>query len=98
MEEADPDSGSLSLRLRRETSGALAWFRRNWPKRWFRLCCYGLVAALLGWILLWIVFARNLPSVEQLKTYEPPLPTYVRSWDGTPVHSYARERRFGKSP
>nr|WP_246611218.1 transglycosylase domain-containing protein [Aquisediminimonas profunda] len=48
---------------------------------------------MLGWIIIWLLFARNLPSVDRLKTYEPPLPTYVRGYDGAPVHSYARERR-----
>ncbi|MBL7373424.1 transglycosylase domain-containing protein, partial [Escherichia coli] len=36
---------------------------------------------------------RNLPSVDTLKNYEPPLPTNVRSVEGLPIHSYARERR-----
>ena len=43
--------------------------------------------------MIWLLFGRNLPSVDRLKTYEPPLPTYVRGYDGAPVHSYARERR-----
>jgi penicillin-binding protein 1A len=93
MDEADHDSGTLSLRLRRNGSGAVAWFRRNWHHRWFRWGSYLLLAGLLGIFLIWLVFARDLPSVERLKTYEPPLPTHVRSFDGTPVHSYARERR-----
>ncbi|HET6537656.1 MAG TPA: transglycosylase domain-containing protein [Sphingopyxis sp.] len=50
-------------------------------------------AGLLGLALLWIIFARNLASVDQLRDYEPPLPTVVRDVDGAPVHSYARERR-----
>lgn len=93
MDEADHDSGTLSLRLRRNGSGVVAWFRRNWQHRWFRWGSYLLLAGLLGIFLIWLVFARDLPSVERLKTYEPPLPTHVRSFDGTPVHSYARERR-----
>nr|WP_311732358.1 transglycosylase domain-containing protein [Sphingomonas sp. BK580] len=43
--------------------------------------------------VFWLVFARDLPSVEKLKAYEPPLPTNVRGADGAPVYSYARERR-----
>ena len=35
----------------------------------------------------------DLPSVEKLRAYEPPLPTNVRGIDGVPIHSYARERR-----
>ncbi len=87
------ESPSLNLRLRRDTSSLVALWRRYWPKRWFRLAIYALGALLVGWALMWLVFARDLPSVEGLKTYEPPLPTNVRGYDGTPVHSYARERR-----
>ena len=35
----------------------------------------------------------DLPSVDKLRDYEPPLPTNVRDVDGEPVHTYARERR-----
>jgi penicillin-binding protein 1A len=84
---------SMSLSLRRRTSGLKARFEESWRKRWFRLGCYVLGAALLLWFLVWIFVARNLPSVDQLKNYQPSLPTYVRSFDGTPVQSFARERR-----
>ncbi|MEO5865732.1 MAG: transglycosylase domain-containing protein, partial [Sphingomonas sp.] len=49
--------------------------------------------AAIGYALLWAMFARDLPSVDKLRVYEPPLPTNVRGIDGTPIHSYARERR-----
>jgi penicillin-binding protein 1A len=84
---------SMSLSLRRRTSGLKARFEEYWRKRWFRLGCYGLAAALLLWFLIWVFVARNLPSVDQLKNYQPSLPTYVRSFDGSPVQSFARERR-----
>ncbi len=87
------ESPSLSLRLRRDTSSLVAVWRRYWDLRWFRLFTYAVLVALIGWALLWLVVARNLPSVEGLKSYEPPLPTNVRAVDGAPVHSYARERR-----
>lgn len=64
-----------------------------WGKRWFRILSYLGVAGLLGLILLWVAFARNLPSVDQLQDYEPQLPTVVRDANGAPVHTYARERR-----
>ena len=92
MEEVS-ESPSLKLRLRRETSGVAAMFAQSWQKPWFRLGCYALGLMLISWLLIWLLFARNLPSVDRLKTYEPPLPTNVRGYDGTPVHSYARERR-----
>ncbi len=87
------ESEPLKIRLRRETSGLIGFWHRYWPSRWFRLAVYGLGAAIIGLLLIWLVFARDLPSVDRLKAYEPPLPTYIRSIDGTPLHSYARERR-----
>jgi penicillin-binding protein 1A len=93
MDDADNDSGTVSMRLRRKGSGVAAWFQHNWQHRWFRLLSYAAAAGLVGLAAIWLLFASNLPSVEQLKTYEPPLPTHVRAQDGTPIHSYARERR-----
>ena len=87
------ESPSFNLRLRRDTNSVIALWRQSWQKRWFRLASYVFAAFLLGWLIIWLVFARNLPSVDTLKTYEPPLPTNVRDVDGAPVHSYARERR-----
>ena len=46
------------------------------------------------WLLIWAFFAQGLPSADALLNYEPPLPTNVRAIDGTPVHSFARERRI----
>ncbi|KKI20119.1 penicillin-binding protein 1A [Sphingomonas sp. Ag1] len=64
-----------------------------WQRRWFKalavLAAIGLLLAGGGW---WFI-TRDLPSVEQLRTYEPPLPTNVRAIDGSPIYSYARERR-----
>ena len=39
------------------------------------------------------MLSRGLPSARQLESYEPPLPTQVRAIDGTPLKSFARERR-----
>jgi penicillin-binding protein 1A len=94
MDDADlPERANFSLRLRRNSTGAVAWFREKWDFRWFRLVCYAALAFLLAWLLIWVLFARNLPSADSLLTYKPPLPTYVRDINGTPIHSYARERR-----
>ncbi|HMQ19187.1 MAG TPA: transglycosylase domain-containing protein [Sphingopyxis sp.] len=71
----------------------MGWFRARWHRRWFRWLCYVLLAGLLGFVLLWTIFARDLPSVEQLRDYEPALPTMVRDGEGKPVHAYARDRR-----
>ncbi|MES2301568.1 MAG: transglycosylase domain-containing protein, partial [Pseudomonadota bacterium] len=43
--------------------------------------------------VVWLTVARGLPSADKLLTYQPPLPTMVRGYDGEIVSSYARERR-----
>ncbi|MDK2760383.1 MAG: transglycosylase domain-containing protein [Sphingopyxis sp.] len=84
---------NLRLRLRRDGNAVIAWFRDMWTRRWFRWLGYLALAGLLCLALMWALFARDLPSVDQLRDYEPPLPTMVRDGEGKPVHSYARERR-----
>jgi len=63
-------------------------------RRALRVAGIGALLLALGLGLFWFVFARDLPSVDALKAYEPPLPTNVRGADGLPVQSYARERRI----
>ena len=89
----DAEISTQTIRLRREGTGFWASLERSWAKRWFRLGAYALGLVLIAWALIYLIFARDLPSVDQLRTYQPPLPTNVRSLDGTPIHSYARERR-----
>ena len=67
--------------------------RRAWGRRWVRILAYLAGAGLLGIGVLWVAIARDLPSVEGLRAYEPPLPTNVRDGGGVPIHSYARLRR-----
>jgi penicillin-binding protein 1A len=87
---------SLSASLGRAGTAARAapawlWRARN---RWFlRIPAVLALLAGVGAFLLWLLVARHLPSVDTLRTYEPPLPTNVRGSDGVPVYSYARERR-----
>ncbi|WP_029622699.1 penicillin-binding protein 1A [Sphingomonas elodea] len=70
--------------------GRWARLRRRW---WFRiLAVLALLAGLLV-LALWLLVARDLPSVNTLRRYEPQLPSYVRSADGTPIHAYAQMRR-----
>ncbi len=64
-------------------------WRHWWVKALALLAAIGLMVAGGGW---WFI-TRDLPSVDQLRTYEPPLPTNVRAIDGSPIYSYARERR-----
>ncbi|MXO90382.1 penicillin-binding protein 1A [Pontixanthobacter aquaemixtae] len=85
---------NLSYRIRRDASGAVAWFKTNWhDRRWFRWGTIALGLFLVVWLVAWAILARNLPDAETLLDYEPPLPTVVRGIDGEIVHSYARDRR-----
>jgi len=84
---------NFRLRLRRDSNAVIAWLGDMWTRRWFRWLGYIALAGILFLALVWVLFARNLPSVDQLRDYEPPLPTMVRDAEGQPVHSYARERR-----
>ena len=69
------------------------WFSWFWSRWWGKAIAILGALGVFGIALLWILVARDLPSVDKLRTYEPPLPTNVRSIDGMPIHSYARERR-----
>jgi len=65
------------------------WFARRWVRRltWTGLGFFVFFAA------VWLYFASGLPSSQTLLAYQPPLPTNVRGYDGTPVQTFARERR-----
>ncbi len=86
---AEPEAETLRLSLKRDLGRAT----RLWTNRWARLAVIAVGLALLAALLVWLLFARNLPDARQLLAYEPPLPTNVRAYDGSPVQSYARERR-----
>jgi len=104
MADDDP-SNSVRQRIRRESEGLAFrlggawrtfgdWFLQRWATgKWFRRAVYGAGLFMLGWLVLWVVVARNLPSADSLLTYQPPLPTMVRGVNGEIVYSYARERR-----
>ena len=65
------------------------WWQRVWVRRvtWAALGLFTLFAA------VWIYFASGLPSSQTLLAYQAPLPTNVRGYDGSPVQTFARERR-----
>uniref|UniRef100_UPI0015774875 transglycosylase domain-containing protein n=1 Tax=Sphingomonas bacterium TaxID=1895847 RepID=UPI0015774875 len=71
----------------------LPFLRSRWVRRLGRLAAW--LALALGLLVAagWFAFARDLPSVDQLRTYEAPLPTNIRDDTGMPLQSYARERR-----
>ncbi|MBW4331218.1 PBP1A family penicillin-binding protein [Stakelama sp. CBK3Z-3] len=90
---AETDQSTTRYRLKREGGGFGARVRHIRSRWWFRVLAWMALAAGVGAFLLWLLFARGLPSVDQLKTYEPPLPTNIRAINGEPLHSFARERR-----
>ncbi|WP_277978543.1 penicillin-binding protein 1A [Sphingomonas phyllosphaerae] len=81
------------LDVREEAAPRGGRWRGLWQRRLVRWATYLLALLAVAFGVFWLVFARDLPSVEKLKAYEPPLPTNVRGADGAPVYSYARERR-----
>ena len=81
-----PDLVAFNRRVRERID---PWWRRKWVRRltWTGLGLFAFFAA------VWIYFASGLPSSQSLLAYQPPLPTNVRGYDGTPVQTFARERR-----
>jgi penicillin-binding protein 1A len=81
------------FRLTRDPDGAPGLASRAWQRWWVKALAGLAVLALVAYAVLWLTVLRALPSVDQLRNYEPPLPTNVRGIDGVPIQSYARERR-----
>ena len=71
----------------------LGFVRGAWRRRWVKVLAVLLALPVIGYFVLWLIFARGLPSAESLLSYEPVLPSYVRDINGEPVQSFARERR-----
>jgi penicillin-binding protein 1A len=82
------DSGGR-IRIRRQSP---RW-RRVVGSWWFRILAALLLLLVALWLAIWLIFARDLPSTDKLLAYEPPLPTNIRAYDGSPIYTYARERR-----
>ncbi|MBA4760424.1 penicillin-binding protein 1A [Sphingomonas sp.] len=88
---ADDTQPNFVLKFTREDAGdRFAVIRRKW---WFKVLAWLALLAGVGTVVLWALFLRDLPSVDKLRSYEPPLPTNIRAGDGTPLRSYARDRR-----
>ncbi len=63
--------------------------------RFFLLLTFGLIAGGAGTAAQsYLFFTHNLPSVEKLKNYAPPIVTQVYADDGTVIAEFASERRF----
>ncbi len=87
------EPANLRLRLTRSGGAFTDLARRIWDNRLGRWSLVAVGFLLLAYVAFWFAVARNLPDASALLKYEPPLPTNIRSVDGTPVYSYARERR-----
>ena len=74
---------------RRAASRVEGWWARKWVRRFLYLVALGY----LLFIGVWVTFASGLPSSDKLMAYQPPLPSNVRGYDGSPVQTFARERR-----
>ena len=81
------------FKLIRDVEGARGMVSRAWGRWWVKALAILALLAAIAYAILWLLIIRDLPSVENLRAYEPPLPTNVRGIDGTPIQSYARERR-----
>ena len=90
---AEASSESVSTKIRREVGGIAGVMRRIWARAWGKVLLVMAALLALAWALVLIFVMPGLPSVDALKTYEPPLPSNVRDTNGMPVYSYARERR-----
>jgi penicillin-binding protein 1A len=69
------------------------WLDPWWELKWVRRVTWTGLGLFAFFSLVWIYFASGLPSSQTLLAYQPPLPTNVRGYDGTPVQTFARERR-----
>src|SRR5215212_9051252 len=69
------------------------WVDPWWEHKWVRRGTWAGLGLFTSFALVWLYFASGLPSSQTLLAYQPPLPTNVRGYDGTPVQTFARERR-----
>ncbi|MBN8816868.1 MAG: transglycosylase domain-containing protein [Sphingomonas sp.] len=85
-------SESTTYTIKRDPGGP-GFLRRMWRRWWVKMLAFFAALGMLGIAAMAIFVLPGLPSVDTLKTYEPPLPSNVRDTNGMPVYTYARERR-----
>jgi penicillin-binding protein 1A len=63
--------------------------------KWLGLVAAALAVIVIGFSVFWLVtLTRDLPSVETLKNYEPPITTRVYAGNGTVLGEFAHQRRI----
>src|SRR5882724_5244857 len=63
--------------------------------RWLGLAAAALLVVGIGFAAFWLfALTRDLPSVETLQVYEPPITTRVYAGNGTVLGEFAHERRI----
>ncbi|HEX6783076.1 MAG TPA: transglycosylase domain-containing protein [Sphingomicrobium sp.] len=68
-----------------------------WARTWVRWATWAFAALFTLFAAMWLYFASTLPTAQYLLSYQPPLPANIRGYDGTPVQTFARERRVDLS-
>ena len=68
-----------------------------WARAWVRWATWAFAAFFALFAAVWLYFASTLPSAQYLLSYQPPLPTNIRGFEGDPVQTFARERRVDLS-
>src|SRR5258708_5459806 len=63
--------------------------------KWLGLAAAALVVVAIAFAAFWLItLTRDLPSVETLQVYEPPITTRVYAGNGTVLGEFAHERRI----
>src|ERR1700754_2989286 len=63
--------------------------------RWLGLAVAAVVVVAIGFVAFWVfTLTRDLPSVQTLQDYAPPITTRVYAGNGTVLGEYAHERRI----
>ena len=63
--------------------------------KWLGLTAAAVAVVAVGALAVYLVtITRDLPSVETLQNYTPPITTRVYAGNGTVLGEYARERRI----
>jgi penicillin-binding protein 1A len=63
--------------------------------KWLGFAAAALIVVVIGFAAFWIfTLTRDLPSVETLQNYAPPITTRVYAGNGAVLGEYARERRI----